>query len=56
MRLIRLPEALNKTGLSRSRLYSDLSFPKRVKLGERGVAWVEEEVDEWIKQRIESRK
>lgn len=55
MRLIRLPEVLNKTGLSRSRLYADESFPKRVRLGTRGVAWVEAEVDEWIQDRIESR-
>jgi hypothetical protein len=27
MRLIRLPAVLSKTGLSRSRLYSDATFP-----------------------------
>ena len=56
MRLIRLPETLKKTGLSRSRLYADQSFPRRVQLGARGVAWVEAEIDEWIKARIESRR
>jgi len=56
MRLIRLPETLSKTGLSRSRLYADDNFPRRVQLGARGVAWVEDEVDEWIKERIENRK
>lgn len=55
MRLIRLPEVLNKTGLSRSRLYALEDFPRRVRLGERGVAWVEEEVDEWIRERMENR-
>ncbi|UOR15832.1 AlpA family phage regulatory protein [Qipengyuania aquimaris] len=55
MRLIRLPEVLSKTGHSRSRLYADDTFPRRVRLGARGVAWVEAEVDEWIRERIESR-
>lgn len=55
MRLIRLPEVLTKTGLSRSRLYADGSFPKRVPLGQRGVAWVEAEVEEWIAGRIAAR-
>ena len=30
-------------------------FPKRVRLGQGRVAWVEEEIDEWIKQRIAER-
>lgn len=55
MRLMRLPETLNKTGLSRSRLYADQEFPRRVQLGARGVAWVEAEVDEWIQARIAAR-
>lgn len=55
MRLMRLPETLRKTGLSRSRLYADQGFPQRVHLGARGVAWVEAEVDEWINARIEAR-
>jgi prophage regulatory protein len=55
MRLIRLPEVLKKTGLSRSRLYADVSFPQRVKLGTRGVAWVESEVEDWIAARIADR-
>jgi len=55
MRLIRLSEVLQKTGLSRSRLYADDTFPKRVKLGARGVAWVESEIDDWIAARIAGR-
>lgn len=55
MRLIRLPEVLKKTGLSRSRLYADHSFPKRVQLGARGVAWVESEIEDWIASRIAAR-
>jgi len=56
MRLIRLPEVLRKTGLSRSRVYADKTFPERVRLGKRSVAWDEAEVDEWIQALIESRE
>lgn len=30
-------------------------FPKRVRLGENRVAWLESEVDEWIQQRLNER-
>lgn len=56
MRIIRLPEVLNKTGLSRSRVYADENFPKRVKLGKRSVGWYEAEVHDWMQERIESRE
>jgi prophage regulatory protein len=55
-RLLRLPEVLNRTGLSRSTLYADPSFPKSVKVGERAVAWVEDEITEWIDDRIAKRE
>jgi prophage regulatory protein len=59
-RLLRLPEVLSRTGLSRSGLYERMKnggFPKKVKLDPNGtmVAWIEEEVDEWINQRIRHR-
>ena len=54
-RLLRLPDVLSLTGLSRSRLYADPSFPKSVKIGERAVAWVEDEVRDWIDARIAER-
>ena len=38
-----------------SRLESAGTFPKRVTLGAFRVAWVAEEVDEWIEVRIASR-
>lgn len=52
MRLIRLPEVIKKTGSSRSRIYADPTFPSRVQLGVRSVAWVESEIEEWIAERI----
>ncbi len=56
VRFLRLPEVLERTGLSRSTIYARLErklFPKPVSLGARAVGWIESEVDEWIRQRIE---
>jgi prophage regulatory protein len=55
-RLLRLPEVLNRTGLSRSTLYADSSFPKSVKVGQRAVAWDEDEINAWIEARLEARE
>ncbi len=54
-RIVRLPEVMARTGLSRSTIYVRVgkgSFPKSVQLGARAVGWIEEEVDEWIRQQI----
>ena len=37
------------------RLEKDGKFPKRVKLGQSRVAWVESEVMEWVQKRIDER-
>ena len=55
MRLIRLKEVMDQTALSRSAVYRKMnegSFPQSVSLGDRAVAWVESEVQDWIAQRI----
>ena len=52
--IMRLPEVLKATGLSRSTLYSyvrGMSFPRPVKIGERSVGWLSVEIAEWIKNR-----
>ena len=54
-RFLRLPEVLERTGLSRSTIYVRLAegcFPRPVALGGRAVGWIEAEVDEWVRQRI----
>ncbi len=59
MALLRLPDVISRTGRSRSRIYSDLqsgSFPKPVNIGPRAVAWVEEEIDRWVADRIRDRE
>ncbi|EIU1653458.1 MULTISPECIES: helix-turn-helix transcriptional regulator [Pseudomonas] len=58
MRIIRLKEVTNSTGLARSTVYKYIAegtFPKPVSLGDRCVGWVEEEVHDWISARIEER-
>lgn len=58
MRLIRLKEVIDCTGLARSTIYKYIDegiFPKSVSLGDRAVAWVESEIQEWILERIEER-
>ncbi|MDL0433748.1 AlpA family transcriptional regulator [Marinobacter sp. TBZ242] len=56
MRLIRRPEVLKRCGFSNStmhRLIKAEDFPSPVLLGSRAVAWVEEDVDAWIRERID---
>ncbi|GGC79516.1 AlpA family transcriptional regulator [Vreelandella lutescens] len=64
MTLLRLKQVIAITGLSRSSIYSmldensssyDPDFPKQVKIGKKSVAWVENEVDQWIGKRIAAR-
>ena len=53
-RLLHLREVLSRTSLSRTSIYRfmDLgTFPKSVSLGSR-VAWVEDQVEDWIQARI----
>ncbi|HCG7088210.1 TPA: AlpA family transcriptional regulator [Vibrio parahaemolyticus] len=55
MKLIRQKEVTEMTGVSRASVYKLMAvgrFPKSVSLGERAVAWVESEVQEWILERI----
>ena len=67
-RFIRLNEVLSRTGYGRTSIYrkmEDGSFPRSVKLGgppidpnvfdSRAIAWIEDEVEQWIESRIEER-
>lgn len=58
MRIIRLKDVIDSTGLARSTIYKYIAedvFPKPVSLGERSVGWVEGEVQDWILARIADR-
>ncbi len=55
LRLLRLRQVMSVTGLARSTVYkycSENSFPRPIHLGERNVAWVESEVQQWIEHKI----
>ncbi len=55
--ILRLPEVLDKTSLSRSSIYVLINagqFPKQIKLGERSVGWIAEEINQWIEERIKN--
>lgn len=58
MRIIRLKEVMDLTGLARSTIYKFISgelFPKPISLGDRCVGWVESEVHDWIISKIQER-
>ena len=56
-RILRLPEVMTRTGLSRSTIYLRISqgtLPKPINLGGRAVGWVEAEIQEWLQRQIET--
>jgi prophage regulatory protein len=58
MRIMRLKEVIEKTGLAKTTVYSLISqgkFPKQIELGVRSVGWVDTEVDEWLEAKIAHR-
>lgn len=63
--LLKLKDVARRTGLSRSSIYNrldmksphyDPTFPRQVSIGNISVAWVEQEVEEWINSRIKMRE
>jgi prophage regulatory protein len=58
MRILRLKDVIEKTGLARSTIYKYLdagTFPQSIPLGGRSVGWVDSEIHDWILTRIEAR-
>ena len=58
MQLLRLPEVLKKVSLSRTPLLNMVkagTVPQPVKITDRAVAWIDEEVDQWIADRAAER-
>lgn len=54
-RLLRLPEVRRCVGLGRSAIYEMIKkreFPSPIKVGPRAVAWVSEEIANWIQTKI----
>jgi prophage regulatory protein len=55
--ILRLPAVKTRTGLAGSTIYlriSEGSFPKPISLGSRAVGWIEAEIEEWLKDRIQA--
>jgi prophage regulatory protein len=53
--ILRLPQVLARTGLSRSMIYllqSELKFPRSISISERAIGWLEEDVSAWIETRV----
>lgn len=53
-RIIRLPEVLDRIGMSRGSIYRLMTlgrFPKSVKLSERAVGWRESDLNDWLASR-----
>jgi prophage regulatory protein len=52
---IRLPRVLEITGGSRSWVYEEMAanrFPRPVRLGKRSVIWIEQEIFDYLEERI----
>ena len=57
IRILRLPEVMDRIGLCRASIYLHMargSFPKQISLGPRAVGWLEHEVDAWLVGRIKA--
>jgi prophage regulatory protein len=55
IRMLRLPDVKQKTGLSRSQIYRLIDhgdFPRQVQLGDRASGWIEAEIEKWLLERI----
>jgi len=58
-RLLRLPGVKAATGLSKADIYREQRegrFPHSIPLGRRSVAWIEDEVVQWIENKIAAQR
>jgi prophage regulatory protein len=56
MRLLRITEVKEQTGLSGASIYKQIRlglFPKGIKITERATAWSSEDVDQWVSKKID---
>ena len=56
IRMLRLPDVLQKTGLSRSQIYRLIalgSFPAQIQLSDRAAGWIEVEIDHWLQTKVD---
>ncbi|OFC70826.1 helix-turn-helix transcriptional regulator [Alteromonas confluentis] len=58
-KIMRLPEVIQMTGLSRSTIYLRMgkgSFPQTISLGERAVGWLLSDIEAWLDARVVASK
>ena len=59
VKLIRISGVMEMTGKSRSGIYADItngSFPNKVSIGAKSVAWLESDITEWIQSKVSEAK
>jgi prophage regulatory protein len=57
IRMLRLPQVIDATGLGKTKIYelqAEGAFPMSVKITAHSVAWVEEEVQAWLTARVQA--
>ncbi|MGF6966756.1 prophage regulatory protein [Paraburkholderia sp. WC7.3g] len=55
--ILRLPDVIQLTGLSRSTIYAAVSaqaFPRQVRLSARCVGWFEHDIQSWLLTRVQA--
>jgi prophage regulatory protein len=58
-KMIRLPTVIEQTGLSRSSIYLRMKnnkFPQSISLGDRAIAWLEADIEQWLEDKITASK
>ena len=53
--IIRLPDVIKMTGLSRSSIYAMMDkklFPMSLKIGPRAIGWLNSDIQEWIDAKV----
>ena len=54
-KMLRLPSVIELTGLSRSSIYLRMKnkvFPQSISLGDRAIAWLESDIEQWIEEKV----
>ena len=55
LKMLRLPQVLDRTGLSRSSIFNLIKkgvFPRQIQLAPRTVAWNQSDINDWLVSRI----
>lgn len=58
IKILRMPEVRERTGLSTARIYELIAldlFPRQVRLGQRAVGWAEHEIQAWLASKLDCR-